>query len=87
MTVDDAGHGLDGIEIVSPADVPEGTRFEDAMAALEECVDALESGDPGLDDAVGLFRRGTALREWCDARLNAIRAQVEDIAGDPAEDA
>jgi exodeoxyribonuclease VII small subunit len=87
MTVDDVDRGLDGIKIVSPADVPDGTRFEEAMAALEECVDALESDDPGLDDAVRLFRRGTALREWCEARLDAIRAQVEEIAGDPADEA
>lgn len=69
-------------EIRTVDDVPEGTRFEDALAELEECVDRLESGDAGLDDALVLFRRGAALQAWCEARLDEIRAQVEELTGD-----
>ena len=75
---------LSGIEIAAPADVPEGTAFEDALAELEECVDRLESSDAGLDEAVRLFRRGAALQAWCEARLDAVRAQVEELTGDDA---
>lgn len=68
--------------------IPDDMAFEDAMAELEDCVDRLESGDAGLDEAVRLFRRGAALQDWCEARLDAISAQIEELtgAGDGAED-
>jgi exodeoxyribonuclease VII small subunit len=72
---------LEAIEITEVGDIPEGVAFEDAMAELEECVDRLESGDVGLDEALRLFRRGAALQAWCEARLEAIRAQVEELTG------
>lgn len=77
---------LAACEIGTVADVPEGTRFEDALAELEECVDRLESGDAGLDDALVLFRRGAALQAWCEARLDEIRAQVEELTAGSADD-
>ena len=64
--------------------IPDDMAFEDAMAELEDCVDRLESGDAGLDEAVRLFRRGAALQAWCEARLDSIRAQIEELTG--AED-
>lgn len=83
-----SGQSIDlaGCEIRTAADVPEGTRFEDAIAELEECVDRLESGEAGLDDALVLFRRGAALQAWCEARLDEIRAQVEELTGGGADD-
>jgi len=83
----DAVPDLSAIEITGPGDIPDGVAFEDAMAELEDCVDQLESGDAGLDEALRLFRRGAALQAWCEARLEAIRAQVEELTGgDAAED-
>lgn len=64
--------------------IPDDMAFEDAMAELEDCVDRLESGDAGLDEAVRLFRRGAALQAWCEARLDSISAQIEELTG--AED-
>ena len=77
----DAVPDLSTLEITEAADIPDGVPFEDAMAELEECVDQLESGDVGLDEALRLFRRGAALQAWCEARLEAIRAQVEELTG------
>lgn len=71
------------LEIRTADDVPEGTRFEDAITALEDCVDQMESGDAGLDEALVLFRRGAALQAWCEARLAEIRAQVEELTAGP----
>lgn len=82
----DTAPDLSTIEITEPGDVPDGVAFEDAMAELEECVDLLESGDAGLDEALRLFRRGAALQAWCEARLEAIRAQVEELTGAEADD-
>lgn len=61
--------------------IPDDMTFEDAMAELEDCVDRLESGDAGLDEAVRLFRRGAALQAWCEARLDSISAQIEELTG------
>ena len=83
----DAAPDLSSLEITEPGDIPEGVAFEDAMAELEECVDQLESGDVGLDEALRLFRRGAALQAWCEARLESIRAQVEELTGGDAEEA
>ena len=83
----DGAADLGDLEITSVDDVPGDTPFEVAMAELEECVDRLESGDAGLDEALRLFRRGAALQAWCEERLDAIRAQVEEMTGgDPAAD-
>ena len=82
----DAVPDLSAVTITEPGDVPDGVAFEDAMAELEDCVDQLESGEVGLDEALRLFRRGAALQAWCEARLEAIRAQVEELTGGDPED-
>lgn len=80
----DEASDLSGIVIARAEDIPEATAFEVAVAELEDCVDRLESGDVGLDEALRLFRRGAALQAWCEARLESIRATIEELtAGEP----
>lgn len=78
----DETNPLSGLVIATPDDVPPGTSFEDAIAELERCVDALEAGDVGLEDAVVLFRRGSALERWCETTLDGISAQIEELTAD-----
>ena len=78
----DSVNPLEGVVIADVADVPEGTSFEDALAELERCVDLLEAGDVGLEDAVVLFRRGAALERWCEATLDGISAAIEELTAD-----
>ena len=78
----DSVNPLEGVVIADVADVPEGTAFEDALAELERCVDLLEAGDVGLEDAVVLFRRGAALERWCEATLDGISAAIEELTAD-----
>ena len=80
----DNGGPLDGVSIMREDDVPEGTSFEDAMTELERCVDALEAGEVGLEDALVLFRRGAALEAWCATRLDVISASIEELTADGA---
>ena len=40
-----------------------------------------ESGLP-YDEAVRVFRRGAALQAWCEARLESIRATIEELTAD-----
>jgi len=64
-----------------PGDI-EKMSFEAALAALEEIVRKLESGDVPLDDSIALYERAEALRKHCQARLDAAQARIERIVAD-----
>lgn len=63
------------------AKIPE-MSFEDALKALEQVVRQLESGDVALDQSIALYERGEALRQHCQARLDAAQARIEAIVQD-----
>jgi len=54
--------------------------FEDALEELEGIVRQLEAGRGRLDDAIGSYERGAALKRHCEAKLNEAKAKVEKIA-------
>jgi len=60
-----------------------GLTFEDALRALEDVVRRLESGDVPLDDSITLYERGEALRQHCQARLDAADARIQKIIAGP----
>jgi exodeoxyribonuclease VII small subunit len=53
--------------------------FEDALAELEKIVRGLEGGQQKLEDAIGCYERGTALRRHCEAKLAQAEARVQAI--------
>jgi exodeoxyribonuclease VII small subunit len=53
--------------------------FEDALAELERIVKALEGGQQKLEDAIGAYERGAALRAHCEAKLAEADARVQSI--------
>lgn len=53
--------------------------FEEAMAALEQVVGALEKGDVALEASIALYERGAALRAHCAAKLKDAEEKVELI--------
>jgi exodeoxyribonuclease VII small subunit len=61
-----------------PADIAALT-FEQALAELEQIVARLESGQAPLEDSIGMYERGAALKAHCEARLAAARLRVEKI--------
>ncbi len=61
-----------------PADIG-AMSFEQALKALEEIVQQLESGRVDLDAAVTAYERGVWLRRHCEARLSEACAKVERI--------
>jgi exodeoxyribonuclease VII small subunit len=65
-----------------PADIAE-MSFEDALRALEDVVRKLEGGEVPLDDSISLYERGEALRQHCQARLDAAQARIEKIVAGP----
>lgn len=56
--------------------------FEQALGALEEIVQNLESGDVPLDKSIALYERGEELRKHCQARLDAAQQRIERIVSD-----
>lgn len=61
----------------------DGLTFEEALRALEEVVRQLEGGEVPLDESIGLYERGEALRRHCQARLDAAQARIEKIVQGP----
>jgi exodeoxyribonuclease VII small subunit len=57
----------------------EKMSFEEAIAALEEVVNKLDSGDVSLDESIRLYERGAALKAHCAAKLKAAEEKVEQI--------
>ena len=57
--------------------------FEQALKALEDVVRRLEGGEVPLDESIGLYERGEALRRHCQARLDAAQARIERIVAGP----
>ena len=53
--------------------------FEDAMAALEQVVGALERGDVALEQSIALYERGAALKAHCAAKLKSAEEKVDMI--------
>ncbi|MCJ8328537.1 MAG: exodeoxyribonuclease VII small subunit [Lentisphaeria bacterium] len=58
-------------------EIPEDTKFEDALNELEEIVEKMESGDLSLDDSLAFYERGTALNRFCQKRLNESSKKIE----------
>ncbi len=56
--------------------------FEQAMRALEEVVDRLESGGVELDKSIALYERGKALRDHCEKKLADAELRVSQITTD-----
>ena len=57
--------------------------FEQALRALEDVVRQLEGGEVPLEESIGLYERGEALRRHCQARLDAAQARIEKIVQGP----
>lgn len=58
--------------------------FEQALGALEEIVQQLESGSVPLDQSIALYEKGEELRKHCQARLDAAQQRIEKIVTDPS---
>ncbi len=56
--------------------------FEEALRALEEIVQRLESGEVSLEDSIDIYSRGTQLKRHCEATLRVAQERVEKIVTD-----
>lgn len=57
----------------------ETMSFEEAMAALEQVVGALERGEVPLEQSIALYERGAKLKAHCAEKLKDAEEKVELI--------
>jgi len=60
----------------------EELSYEEAVAELEAIVDALESEQNPLEEAMKLYERGQALIKKCGAALESAQLKVQKLAGE-----
>lgn len=61
--------------------------FEEALKRLETIVHQLESGAASLEDSIGLYTEGQALKAHCEAKLANATARIEAIQQNDAGEA
>lgn len=62
------------------AKTPRATQpasYEDALAELEQLVQAMEGSQLPLDRLLDSYRRGAELLEYCRGRLQVVEQQVK----------
>ena len=57
----------------------EKMSFEEALAALEEIVKKIDTGQENLADAVDSFERGVILKNHCEKMLKEAKLKIEKI--------
>ena len=53
--------------------------FEEARAELERILARLESGEAGLEEAIGLWERGEELYRFCVGKLDAAQGRIDEL--------
>ena len=53
--------------------------FENALEELQNIVNALEAGNVGLDQSLGLYERGVELVRLCNQRLDEAQQRVDAV--------
>lgn len=61
---------------------PRLAEFEDAVSELEGLVEALETGDVSLEQALAKFERGVTLARQCQQTLKHAELRVDQLLGD-----
>lgn len=61
-----------------------GTKFnfEEALASLEQLVEAMEQGDLGLEESLKAFEQGIKLTRECQAALEQAEQKVQLLVKD-----
>lgn len=57
----------------------EKQSFEESLRELEGLIKALEGGQLTLEEAIGAYERGFALRESCWNKLQGAKAKIETL--------
>lgn len=60
--------------------------FEAGLEALEKLVQHMEAGNLSLEESLKAYEEGMALQQTLSAQLEAAKARIEKLQGEPAED-
>lgn len=60
-------------------DAGAGPSFEEALAGLEDIVEAMENGQLPLEDLVAHYERGSVLLKHCEGILQSAKTRIELI--------
>ncbi len=60
---------------------PTPSSYEQALAELEQIVQAMEAGQLSLDDTLEAYKRGNLLLQYCRDKLQAVEQQVQVLDG------
>jgi exodeoxyribonuclease VII small subunit len=63
----------------------EKLTYEQAYSELEAVVNALETGEQSLDEALALFERGQGLTRHCAELLDKAELKVQKLSGETLE--
>jgi exodeoxyribonuclease VII small subunit len=53
--------------------------YESAVQRLEEITEQLESGEPGLEQAIELYTEGLEIAQFCDKKLTEAEKKIKII--------
>ena len=62
---------------------PDRMRFEQAIARLEEIVQALDGEELSLDESLALFEEGVKLAKECSKQLTKAQGRLETLVKKP----
>ena len=66
--------------------IAKNTKFEEALAELEEQVRLLESGELSLEQSLEVFKYGIELSKICMGKLDTVKQEVEKIVAASDDD-
>jgi len=61
----------------------ESLSFEQALGELEGIVRDLETGKAPLEESIGAYERGIALKNHCEKKLKEAQSKIEKITISP----
>lgn len=64
--------------------IPANLKFEDAMRRLDEIVQAMESGEIGIEESIARYEEAMALRAHCQRILDDAELKIKKIQLDAA---
>lgn len=64
---------------MSEAKAIESMNFEEALGELETIVRSLENGQAPLEESIGAYERGIALKKHCETKLREAQMKIEKI--------
>ena len=57
----------------------QAVTFEKALDRLEEIAQRLETGEPGLEEAIALAEEGLKLSQFCEKQLTEAEGKIEQL--------